>query len=325
MRILVTGGAGYIGSVTAHLLCERGHEVVILDDLSTGHRDAVPAAAELRLGSLHDPAALDAAFLEPHDAVLHFAASSLVGESVQQPLKYWRNNVAGTLNLLERVAAGGARRFVFSSTAAVYGEPAEVPVTEDAPLAPVNPYGHTKLAMERALADAAAAAGFAAVALRYFNAAGAWAHLGEDHTPETHLIPRLLRSLLDEGATFAVFGADYPTEDGTCIRDYIHVRDLAEAHLAAVLWAEDPGFTPINLGTGTGHSVQEIIAAARRVTGLTVEPPVHPRRQGDPARLVAANHRAHDLLGWQPRLSDVDTLLTDAWTWHREHPRGYAR
>jgi UDP-glucose 4-epimerase len=198
-----------------------------------------------------------------------------------------------------------------------------VPITEDAPLAPVNPYGQTKLAMERALADAARASGFAAVALRYFNAAGAWRHLGEDHDPETHLIPRLLASLLREGEQFAVFGDDYPTPDGTCIRDYIHVRDLAEAHLAAVEWADEPGFTPINLGTGEGHSVREIIAAASRVTGLTIEPPVHPRREGDPARLVAANDRAREVLGWRPRRSDVDSLLADAWAWHRDHPEGY--
>jgi len=214
---------------------------------------------------------------------------------------------------------------VFSSTAAVYGEPEDVPITEDAALQPVNPYGQTKLAMERAMADAARAGGFAAVALRYFNAAGAWQGLGEDHEPETHLIPRLLRSLLEDGASFAVFGDDYATPDGTCIRDYIHVRDLAAAHLAAVEWAEQPGFTPINLGTGTGTSVREIIDAASRVTGLTVDPPVQPRRAGDPARLVAANDRAQELLGWRPRLSDVDTLLGHAWQWHRERRGGYLR
>ncbi len=324
MRILVTGGAGYIGSVTAALLVEQDHEVEILDDLSTGHGEAVPDGVILHEGALQDDDHLDRVFAQPFDAVVHFAAFSLVGESVRDPLKYWRNNVGGTLNLLQRVATGGARRFVFSSTAAVYGEPDAVPIGEDAQLAPVNPYGHTKLAMERALADAAEATGLSAVALRYFNAAGAWGGRGEDHDPETHLIPRLLRSLLSEGETFAVFGDDYPTPDGTCIRDYIHVRDLAEAHALALAWAEQPGFHAMNLGTGDGHSVQEIITAASRVTGLTVAPPVQPRRPGDPARLVAANDRARRLLGWSPRRSDVDSLLADAWEWHRTHPAGYS-
>jgi len=323
MRVLVTGGAGYIGSVTAALLLEQGHEVEILDDLSTGHRTAVPDEAVLHAGSLHDPAHLDTVFARPFDAVMHFAAFSLVGESVRDPLKYWRNNVGGTLALLERIARGGAARFVFSSTAAVYGEPETVPITEDAALEPVNPYGRTKLAMERALADVADATGLAAVALRYFNAAGAWDGRGEDHDPETHLIPRLLRSLLVDEETIAVFGDDYPTPDGTCIRDYIHVRDLAEAHVLALAWAEQPGFQAINLGTGNGQSVQEIVNAAARVTGLTVQPPVQPRRPGDPARLVAANDRAQSLLGWLPRRSDVDALLADAWTWHRDNPAGY--
>ena len=323
MRILVTGGAGYIGSVTAALLIEQDHEVVVLDDLSTGHRRALADGALFIEGRLHDPAALDRIFARSFDAVVHFAAFSLVGESVCDPLKYWDNNVAGTLALLRRVAAGGARRFVFSSSAAVYGEPEAMPIDELAPLRPVNPYGHTKMAMERALADAAAASGFAAVALRYFNAAGAWKELVEDHAPETHLIPRLLRSLLVPGETFAVFGDDYPTPDGTCIRDYIHVRDLAEAHALALLWAGRPGLTALNLGTGDGRSVRQIIDAARRVTGLELDPPVQPRRPGDPACLVASNKRARALLGWRPRRSEVDTLLADAWAWHGAHPDGY--
>jgi len=324
MRVLVTGGAGYIGSVTAVVLRDQGHEVEILDDLSSGHRRAVPDGCTFHEGSLHDRSLLDAVFSRPFDAVVHFAAHSLVGESVSNPLKYWRNNVGGTLTLLERVAWGGARRFVFSSTAAVYGEPDAVPITEEAALMPVNPYGQTKLAMERAMADAAAASGFSAVALRYFNAAGAWETRGEDHDPETHLIPRLLRSVLLREETFALYGDDYPTPDGTCIRDYIHVRDLAEAHALALLWAEDPGFTAINLGTGTGSSVREIISAAADVTGRDIDPPVHPRRPGDPARLVAANDLARRLLGWQPQRSDVRSLIADAWSWHRTNPNGYA-
>lgn len=323
MRILITGGAGYIGSVTAALLCAENHEVVVLDDLSTGHRPAVPAGAVFCHGRLHDAAVLDAVFASPYDAVVHFAAFSLIEESVRDPLKYWQNNVGGTLALLRRVAAGGARRFVFSSSAAVYGEPAVVPIAEDAPLQPINPYGQTKLAMEQALAAVAAASPLAAVALRYFNAAGAWQDLGEDHTPETHLIARLLRSLVVPGETFAVYGDDYPTPDGTCIRDYIHVRDLAEAHALALMWAERPGLTALNLGTGVGTSVREIVAAARQVTGRPLAPPVRPRRSGDPARLVAGNERARALLGWRPQRSDTQTLIADAWAWHRAHPRGY--
>ncbi|MDY0109003.1 MAG: UDP-glucose 4-epimerase GalE [Candidatus Krumholzibacteria bacterium] len=323
MRILVTGGAGYIGSVTAALLIEQQHDVEILDDLSTGHRVAVPPGAILHVGSLLDADLLGRIFARPFDAVMHFAAFSLVGESVTDPLKYWRNNVGGTLALLSRVAASGAARFVFSSSAAVYGEPERVPIAEDAALLPVNPYGRTKLAMEQALADAAASGGFAAVALRYFNAAGAWQGRGEDHDPESHLIPNLLRSLLLPEATFTVYGDDYATPDGTCIRDYIHVRDLAEAHALALAALERPGFTALNLGTGSGCSVRDIVAAAARVTGRSVAPPVGPRRPGDPARLVAANDEARRLLGWRPLRSDVDTLLRDAWSWHRDHPRGY--
>jgi UDP-glucose 4-epimerase len=323
MRVLVTGGAGYIGSVTARLLLDRGHEIEILDDLSTGHRNALPGGTVWHHGRLQDRHLLDRVFARSFDAVLHFAAYSLVAESMAAPLNYYRNNVGGTLNLIERVAAGGARRFVFSSSAAVYGEPAVMPIREDAPLQPVNTYGRTKLAMEWALADAARTAGFAAVALRYFNAAGAEGDLGEDHRPESHLVPRLLRSLLDPAEEFAVFGDDYPTPDGTCIRDYVHVSDLAEAHLLALVWAEEPGFTALNLGTERGHSVREIVAAAARITGQPLSPPVRGRRTGDPARLVASSELAQRLLGWQARRSDLESLLADAWRWHRAHPRGY--
>ncbi len=323
MRILVTGGAGYIGSVTARLLGGRGHEVEVLDDFSTGHRAALPPGAPLHEGNLLDGAFLDRVFARPFDAVVHFAAFSLVAESMTDPLKYYRNNVGGTLNLVERVAAGGAARFVFSSSAAVYGEPPTVPIPEDAPTRPVNPYGRTKLAMEGALSDAAAAAGFAAVALRYFNAAGAEGGLGEDHEPETHLIPRLLRSVIDPDVSFRIFGDDYDTPDGTCIRDYIHVSDLAEAHALAIEWAGAPGFSAFNLGTGTGRSVREIVDAAAAVCGRTLAPPVEPRRAGDPARLVAAGDAARAELGWIPRRSGVDSILADAWRWHGEHPDGY--
>jgi len=324
MRILVTGGAGYIGSVTARRLLAAGHEVEVLDDFSTGHPAALPPEAVLHRGSLLDEAfTTDVLARGGFRAVVHFAAFSLVGESVTDPLKYWRNNVGGGLNLLRAVSAAGVERFVFSSTAAVYGEPEDVPILESAPTAPVNPYGETKLAVERALAAVADQAGVAAVALRYFNACGADGPLGEDHDPETHLIPRLLRSLLDPAVGFRIFGDDFPTPDGTCIRDYIHVSDLADAHLRAVEWAATPGFTALNLGTGDGTSVREIVDATARVTGRPLDPPVAPRRAGDPARLVAANGRAAELLGWRPRRSDVDTVVADAWAWHTAHPRGY--
>ena len=322
MRVLVTGGAGYIGSVTTAQLLAAGFEVEILDDLSSGHRAALPSAALFHDGSLLDSATLDRVFTRRFDAVVHFAAHSLVGESMTDPLKYYHNNVTGTLALIDRVAAGGADRFVFSSSAAVYGEPEISPITEQAAVVPINPYGRTKLVMEWALADAARSAGFAAVALRYFNAAGAVGDLGEDHTPETHLIPRLLRSLLDPELTFAVFGDDYPTADGTCIRDYIHVQDLAEAHHAALLWADAPGLTAINLGSGHGHSVREVIAAAIAATERDIAPAVVQRRSGDPARLVASNELALRLLRWRPK-RDLAEILSDAWRWHRSRPHGY--
>jgi UDP-glucose 4-epimerase len=324
MRVLVTGGAGYIGSVTVRTLVAQGHEVEILDDLSTGHTAAVPDGVVWHRGSLADGELLARAFQRSFDAVLHFAAFSLVGESVLEPLKYYRNNVSGTLSLVEKVAAGGARRFVFSSSAAVYGEPQQVPITESAPLVPVNTYGRTKLAMEWILADAAGASRMAAVALRYFNAAGAVDDLGEDHRPETHLIPRLLRSLLDPQQEFRIFGEDYATPDGTCIRDYIHVADLAAAHVLALQWADQPGFTAINLGTARGCSVREIITAAAKATGRSLQPEVAGRRAGDPARLVADNAKARRLLGWQPVRSSLETILSDAWHWHQQHPHGYA-
>ena len=322
MRVLVTGGAGYIGSVTTAQLLAAGFEVEILDDLSSGHRAALPSAVLFHTGSLLDPATLDRVFTHRFDAVVHFAAHSLVGESMTDPLKYYHNNVTGTLALIDRVAAGGADRFVFSSSAAVYGEPEISPITEQVAVIPINPYGRTKLVMEWALADAARSAGFAAVALRYFNAAGAVGDLGEDHTPETHLIPRLLRSLLDPELTFAVFGDDYPTPDGTCIRDYIHVQDLAEAHHAALLWADAPGLTAINLGSGHGRSVSEVIAAAMTATGRDIAPAIVQRRSGDPARLVASNELAFRLLRWRPK-RDLAEILSDAWRWHRSHPHGY--
>ena len=323
MRVLVTGGAGYIGSVTARALSERGHEVEILDDFSTGHRAALLPGARLHEGSLLDADFLAAVFARSFDAVLHFAAFSLVGESVEHPRRYYRNNVTGSALLLDALVAAGTPRFIFSSSAAVYGEPDADLLEEDALTVPVNPYGRTKLAMEGLLGAAAEMGGLSAVALRYFNACGAVGELGEDHTPETHLIPCLLRSLLEPGRSFAIYGDDYPTPDGTCIRDYIHVADLAEAHVLALEWTDAPGLSVMNLGTETGCSVREIVETAARVTGRDLDPPVAPRRPGDPSRLVAGARTARERLGWAPVRSDVETILTDAWKWHLAHPHGY--
>ena len=323
MRVLVTGGAGYIGSVTAQALVDRGHDVEILDDFSTGHRAALLPGTRLHEGSLLDDAFLDGVFKHTFDAVLHFAAFSLVGESVEHPERYHRNNVIGSTRLLDAVSRSTVSRFIFSSSAAVYGEPDTLPLTEASATVPNNPYGQTKLTMEGLLRDAAAALGLRAVALRYFNACGATATLGEDHTPETHLIPCLLRSLLEPDRRFAIYGDDYATPDGTCIRDYIHVSDLADAHVLALEWADTPGLTVMNLGTETGNSVREVVDTAAAVTGLDIDPEVSPRRPGDPSRLVAGAGRARKRLGWAPSRCDLATIIGDAWRWHQAHPHGY--
>lgn len=322
MKVLVTGGAGYIGSATARLLLSQGHDVEILDDFSTGHKKAVPDVP-LHQGTLLDQDFMTQVFQNRFDAVIHFAAFSLVGESVENPLKYYRNNVAGSLNLIKEVAGGGADKLVFSSTAAVYGEPEIMPIDETSALVPVNPYGRTKLAIEYCLGDAAVAAKFPAVALRYFNAAGAAYEIGEDHNPETHLIPRLLRSLIDENVSFKIFGDDYDTPDGTCIRDYIHILDLADAHVKAIEAVDENGFSAINLGTGDGLSVREIVDCAAKVTGKIINPDVVGRREGDPSKLVAANNKAASLLGWAPVNSSPDKIISDAWKWHSNNPDGF--
>jgi UDP-glucose 4-epimerase len=322
MRVLVTGGAGYIGSATVQSLIANNHDVEILDNFSTGHRGAL-ADVPLHQGTLLDSDFLNKVFMKPFDAVIHFAAFSLVGESVTDPLKYYHNNVAGSLNLIKSIANGGAGRFVFSSTAAVYGEPEQMPIVESTPTVPVNPYGRTKLAIEYCLSDASTATEFPAVALRYFNAAGAVPGLGEDHNPETHLIPRLLRSLIDDKVSFKIFGNDYDTPDGTCIRDYIHIVDLADAHIRAIEAIDNNGLTQINLGTGDGLSVQEIVDCASKVTGFEIDPEIVARRAGDPPRLVAANDRAKSLLGWSPENSSPERIISDAWHWHSNNPDGY--
>ena len=326
--VLVTGGAGYIGSHMVKLLASAGHQVTVFDNLSTGHRDAV-GGAELVEGDLRDSADAARAFAgRRFDLVLHFAASCYVGESVEDPAKYYANNVAGTLNLLDAMRAAGVLRLVFSSTCATYGDPVALPMTEDHPQRPVNPYGMTKLTAERAMADYGRAYGLATVAVRYFNAAGCDAEgvLGERHDPETHLIPLVLREALrvraggDPAATqLQVFGDDFDTPDGTCIRDYVHIADLCAAHLLAMdrLTSADRegGFEAFNLGTGNGYSVKEVIETCRRVTGQEIRYRVTGRRAGDPARLVASAARARTELGWSPGFDSLDAIVETAWRW----------
>ncbi|MEW2578948.1 UDP-glucose 4-epimerase GalE [Streptomyces syringium] len=311
---LVTGGAGYIGSVVAAHLLAAGHTVTVLDDLSTGHRDGVPDGARFIEGRVQDAARwLDGSC----DAVLHFAAFSQVGESVASPDAYWRNNVGGTVELLAAMRDAGVRTLVFSSTAATYGEPATVPITEDAPTAPTNPYGATKLAVDHMISGECAAHGLAAVSLRYFNVAGAHGRHGERHTPESHLIPLVLQVARGERETISVYGDDYPTPDGTCVRDYLHVADLAEAHLLALDAARPGEHLVCNLGNGNGFSVHEVIDTVRKVTGHPVPHVVAARRAGDPAVLVASAERARDRLGWHPTRTDLARIVTDAWEFAR--------
>ena len=319
-RILVCGGAGYIGSHMVRLLVAEGFDVVALDDLSTGHRKAVQGV-ELVEADIRDGAALDSVF-ESRDftAVMHFCARSLVSESVQQPLAYYDNNVAGTLSLLRAMQRHGVGKLVFSSTAAIFGEPESELIDESHPTVPVNPYGQSKLMVERILADACAASGLRAVSLRYFNAAGASlaGGIGESHEPETHLIPNVLKAAAGSGQRLKVFGDDYDTRDGTCIRDYIHVEDLARAHLAALEFMEkEEGFHAFNLGNGQGFSVLEVIQAAGRVVGQDVPYDLAERRPGDPAGLVASSRLAAERLGWRPEITDLDEIIRSAWAWHK--------
>ncbi|MCX5377919.1 UDP-glucose 4-epimerase GalE [Streptomyces sp. NBC_00091] len=314
-KYLVTGGAGYVGSVVAAHLLEAGHEVTVLDNLSTGFGEGVPAGATLINGRIQDAAR----YLDPsYDAVLHFAASSQVGESVVNPGKYWDNNVGGTLALLTAMREAGVRRLVFSSTAATYGEPAGGVLTETSVTAPTNPYGASKLAVDHMIAGECAAHGLAAVSLRYFNVAGAYREFGERHDPETHLIPLVLQVALGERAAISVFGDDYPTPDGTCVRDYIHVADLAEAHLSALRVAAEGEHLVCNLGNGSGFSVREVIETVRKVTGKEIPETAAPRRAGDPAVLVASARTAHERLGWTPTRSDLTNIVTDAWNFARK-------
>jgi UDP-glucose 4-epimerase len=324
LKVLIVGGAGYIGSHMVQMLAERGHEPVVFDNFSTGHRDAVRGGTLIE-GDLGEPAALERAFgAHQFDAVMHFASFIAVGESVRDPASYYRNNLTNTLSLLDAMRQHGVGRFIFSSTAAIFGEPEYVPIDERHPLRPISPYGFTKYAVERALADYGAAYGLRAVSLRYFNAAGAdpQARLGERHEPETHLIPLVLRAASGRSDGIKVFGRDYDTQDGTCVRDYIHVLDLCEAHLLALerlcAGGESAAY---NLGNGAGFSVEEVIACAERVSGTCIARSYAPRRAGDPARLVADSRLARVELGWQPRYAELEIILRHAWAWEQRLSR----
>ena len=339
MRVLVTGGAGYIGSHAVKALLGAGHEPVVYDDLSTGHRAAVDAVGTasglaalsrpvpLVVGDVRDRELLERTIAEHKiEAVMHFAAKSLVGESMSDPAKYYVNNVGGGLALLEACRAAGVRHFIFSSTAAVYGEPEETPISEEHRLSPTSVYGRTKLAFERMLEDYASAYPFAYIALRYFNAAGAdpGGAIGEDHDPETHLIPIVLQAALGKREAVTVFGTDYPTADGTCVRDYIHVTDLADAHVLALQHLASGGGSGVfNLGSGHGYTVRQVIETAERVVGRKVPVREGARRPGDPAVLVAGSARAREILGWKPAFDSLEKIIETAWVWHRAHPDGF--
>ncbi|GGF30824.1 UDP-glucose 4-epimerase GalE [Halobacillus andaensis] len=329
MSVLVCGGAGFIGSHAVAKLLDQQEEVVVVDNLQTGHRDAVLKDAAFYEGDLRDESFLREVFeKESIDSVIHFAADSLVGESVENPLKYYDNNVSGAISLLKVMAEFKVKNIVFSSTAATYGEPDQVPILEEDPTVPTNPYGETKLAIEKMLKWADEAHGIKYVVLRYFNVAGAdpEGRVGEDHRPETHLIPLILQVPLGKRDKIYIFGNDYDTKDGTCIRDYIHVSDLVDAHLLAIRKVQNTGQSSIyNLGNGKGFTVQEMIEAARKVTNHEIPAEVAPRRPGDPAQLVASSAKAMEELGWAPQFPDIATMIAHAWEWFQDHPQGYKK
>lgn len=329
MKLLVLGGAGYIGSHTATELLDNGHEVVIADNLVTGYREAVPEKATFYQGDLRDKDFLvDLLTKEKVDAVIHFAAFSLVGESVKNPLKYYENNLYGTKVLLDAMIETGVDKIVFSSTAATYGEPENIPILESDRTCPTNPYGETKLAMEKMISWAAKAHGLHFVSLRYFNACGAHksGKIGEAHNPESHLIPLVLQVPNGKREFVSIYGNDYDTPDGTCIRDYIHVTDLAKAHILAVEYLMNGGESDIfNLGNGVGYSVKEVIETARKVTGHPIPAKEEARRAGDPARLVASGEKARKILGWEPEIKDLADIISSAWKWHKAHRDGYSK
>jgi UDP-glucose 4-epimerase len=322
MKLLVTGGAGYIGSVVAKQLLDRGHDVAVLDDLSRGHRAAVPEGARFLEVGLADAAGTSDALSEGFDGVMHFAALALVAESVEFPERYHRGNFVGTLNLLDAMREHGIKRLVFSSTCATYGEPEQVPMPETLPTNPVNSYGNSKLAVDRMIGDECRAHGLGAISLRYFNVAGACGEQGEDHYPETHLIPLVLQAAAGTREHVSVFGTDYPTDDGTAVRDYIHVEDLGRAHLLAMDAIQPGVHTIYNLGNGLGFSVRQVIEAARKVTGREIPVREEPRRAGDPAQLVASSEKIRAELGWEPE-HDLEAMIADAWAWRQARPDGY--
>ncbi|MUV36879.1 UDP-glucose 4-epimerase [Lentibacillus sp. JNUCC-1] len=329
MRILVLGGAGYIGSHAVYRLVEKGHKVIVVDNLQTGHIEALHPDAAFYEGDIRDRSFLHNVFeQEQVEAVIHFAANSLVGESMDVPLAYFDNNVYGTQVLLETMTEFNVRYIVFSSTAATYGEPDTVPITEDMPTRPTNTYGETKLTMEKMMRWTEAAYGIKYVSLRYFNVAGARqdGEIGEDHRPETHLVPIILQTALGQRDHISIFGDDYDTPDGTCIRDYVHVEDLIDAHLLALQYLQDGGDSNIfNLGSSNGFSVKEMIDAARAATGKEIPAQVAPRRSGDPAVLIASPDKAKKVLGWHPARTSIEQIMQDAWNWHRTHPDGYGK
>ena len=324
MRVMVTGGAGYVGSHAAKLLAEKGHDVLVVDNLAEGHRAAVGKLPLVVADTLDGPQMTELMKKHRIEAVMHFAAFAYVGVSVTEPAKYYHNNIVGTLSLLDAMRAADVRRIVFSSSCATYGIPTKVPIAEDHPQNPISPYGFTKLAIEHALKDYAHAYGVGYAALRYFNASGAAADgsIGEDHDPETHLIPLVLQVALGQRSEAQIFGTDYPTPDGTCIRDYIHVDDLAEAHLAALEKLDDGSALKLNLGTGTGVSVAEVIEACRVVTGHKIPARALGRREGDPPALVADPKLSKQVLGWEAKRKDIRETIESAWRWHKAHPQG---
>jgi UDP-glucose 4-epimerase len=323
MKLFVTGGAGYIGSAAAQMLLEAGHQVTVYDSLITGHRQAIPDGARFVQGDLADAAALAAALqMEQYEAVLHFAAFIEAGESMADPGKYFRNNLVRSLELIEACASAGIERFVFSSSAAVYAS-SDAPLTEQSPLGPANVYGQTKLMIEQALSWYQHIYGLRYAALRYFNAAGALPERGEAHQPETHLIPLVLQAALGKRPQVMIYGTDYATPDGTCVRDYIHIADLVQAHLLALEGLAERDRLVLNLGNGAGYSVQQVIETARRITGRQITATPAPRRAGDPAKLVASADSIRQLFGWQPRHPDLESIIESAWQWHRTHPDGY--
>jgi len=327
MSILVCGGAGYIGSHTVYQLVKMGEEIIIVDNLQTGHRDAINPAAKFYQGDIRNAKILDKIFTENKiEAVIHFAANSLVGESVEKPLMYFNNNVYGMQILLESMVRNGVDKIVFSSTAATYGEPEKIPIEENDRTQPTNPYGESKLIMEKMMKWVSGANGIRFISLRYFNAAGAVedGSIGEDHHPETHLIPLILQVPLGKRDHITIFGDDYHTPDGTCLRDYIHVIDLADAHILALKYLREGGASNIfNLGNGQGFSVKEMIVAAEKVTGQKIKTEIGARRAGDPAQLIASSDKARAVLKWKPQFSNVEKIIETAWTWHKNHPNGY--